>query len=242
VTNDVSFDFTGRRVLVIGGSRGIGEGVVRAFAEAGAAVHYAARTPIEGPCTAQHHTCDIRNTAEIVDLFAHLDGAGGLDFLINVAAVNHAKTIDKIDVDEWDDVLDVNLRATFVSCREAAKRMKAAKAGRIVNVSSIAGRHRSPVSGVHYVSSKAGIIGLTRQLAFELAPFGVNVNVVSPSQTRTAMLQASMTAEQLAALEQSIPLGRVAEVEEQVGPILFLCSSGASYITGAMLDINGGQV
>ena len=101
---------------------------------------------------------------------------------------------------EWDDVNKVNLRAAFIISKHAAKRMKALGRGRIIHVSSIAGRHRSPVSGVHYVSSKAGLIGVTRQLAFELGPHGVNVNVVCPSQTMTDMLIESMDEEQRQAL------------------------------------------
>ena len=113
---------------------------------------------------------------------------------------------------------------------------------KIVNVSSIAGRSKSLVSGVHYTSSKAGIIGLTRQLSQELGPKGININCVCPSQTLTPMLERSMTLEELANLESKIPLRRVAEVDEVVKPILFLCSEDASYIHGACIDINGGQL
>ena len=114
--------------------------------------------------------------------------------------------------------------------------------GKIVNVSSIAGRHRSPVSGVHYVSSKAGIIGLTKQLAFEVARRNININCVCPSQTLTDMLKSSMDKKTLKEFAQTIPLNRLATVNEQVNPILFLCSKEASYITGAVIDINGGQI
>jgi NAD(P)-dependent dehydrogenase (short-subunit alcohol dehydrogenase family) len=120
--------------------------------------------------------------------------------------------------------------------------MKPRGFGRIVNVSSIAGRHRSVVSGVHYVSSKAGMIGLTKQLAFEAAPFKITVNAVAPSQTMTDMLKDSMTDEQVKNLEANIPLGRIAEVREQVGPILFLLTDAAAYMTGTFLDVNGGQI
>ena len=114
--------------------------------------------------------------------------------------------------------------------------------GKIVNVSSIAGRNRSIVSGAHYTSSKAAIIGLTRQLAFEFGERNINVNVVCPSQTLTDMLKDSMTDEQLKELAQNIPLKRIANVNEQVYPIMFLCSEEASYITGAVIDVNGGQL
>ena len=120
--------------------------------------------------------------------------------------------------------------------------MKKQKYGRIVNVSSIAGRHRSLVSGIHYVSTKAGLIGLTRQLAYELGQYNVNVNVVCPSQTMSDMLSESMSNNEIAALAENIPLRRIATINEQVGPILFLCSDLSAYMTGAVIDVNGGQI
>tara|TARA_R100000315_G_C5226006_1_gene137063 strand:- start:1001 stop:1363 length:363 start_codon:yes stop_codon:yes gene_type:complete len=114
--------------------------------------------------------------------------------------------------------------------------------GRIVNVSSIAGRNKSIVSGVHYTSSKAGIIGLTKQLAHEVAKDDILVNAVCPSQTMTEMLRDSMDEEQIKELSKKIPIQRIASVDEQSLPILFLCSSAASYISGTTLDINGGQL
>ena len=236
------FDFTGKRALVAGGSRGIGKGLVKAFCNAGADVIYAARTPMEDGNGAHFVEADIHNEAAILNLFEKIDERGDLDLAINMAAINYWNSIQDIDANEWDDVLNVNLRAAFLICREAANRMKKVGKGSIINVSSIAGRHRSPVSGVHYVSSKAGIIGLTKQLAFELGPHGINVNVVCPSQTMTDMLRQSMTDEQQKALSNSIPLRRIARVKEQVGPIMFLCSDAAAYITGAVIDVNGGQV
>jgi 3-oxoacyl-[acyl-carrier protein] reductase len=238
----INFDFTGTRALIVGGSRGIGKGVVDAFVASGADVVYAARSPMQGDCAARFVATDIHNEDDIKKLFTSIDGDGYLDFVINTAAINHCKTIDQIDAAEWDDVQSVNLRAAFLICKEAANRMKDRGRGRIINISSIAGRHRSPVSGVHYVSSKAGMIGLTKQLAFELGPHGVNVNVVCPSQTMTDMLMESMNEEQRRALASTIPLRRIATVDEQVGPILFLCSDAAAFITGSVIDINGGQV
>ena len=238
----VRFDFSGKRALVVGGSRGIGKGLVEALVASGADVFYAARSPMQGHSAARFVETDLHDEGAIATLFATIDGEGDLDFVINTAAINHCKPIDLIDVGEWDDVNAVNLRAAFLICQQAAGRMKTLGRGRIINVSSIAGRHRSPVSGVHYVASKAGLIGLTKQLAFELGPHGVNVNVVCPSQTLTDMLMQSMDEGQRQALAENIPLRRIASVDEQVGPILFLCSDAASYISGAVIDINGGQV
>ena len=136
----------------------------------------------------------------------------------------------------------MNLRASFIICQQASIRMKKQKHGKIVNISSIAGRHRSLVSGVHYVSTKAGIIGLTKQFAYELGPSNVNVNVVCPSQTMSDMLSDSMTSKEIKNLSSNIPLRRIATIDEQVGPILFLCSDLSSYMTGAVIDVNGGQI
>ena len=116
------------------------------------------------------------------------------------------------------------------------------KGSKIVNISSIAGRNKSIVSGVHYTASKAAIIGLTRQLAHEIGPFGININCICPSQTETEMLRQSMTAQEKKILAIKIPLRRLATVDEIVNPIIFLCSDESSYIHGACLDINGGQL
>ena len=234
--------FYGKNVLVVGGSRGIGKAVVESFVSLGARTFYASRNPAEETTEAIFIKTNLSDENEIIDLFNSIDRHGPLSFLINTAAINYCKTIEEITTSEWDEVINVNLRAAFIICREAALRMKESGFGRIVNVSSIAGRHRSPVSGVHYVASKAGLIGLTRQLAFELASHSINVNVICPGQTRTEMLESSMDNAQIASLERNIPLGRIAEVKDQVEPIIFLCSDAADYITGSVIDINGGQI
>jgi len=243
-SSKVDFNFSDRKVLVFGGSRGIGKGVVDKFIYSGADVYYAARSQSQDvkSSSANFYAVDLNNEKEIIDLFASLDDFGGVDIVVNAAALNFCNVFDEIGVDEWDAVLRVNLRASFMLCQQAAIRMKNQGYGKIVNISSIAGRHRSLVSGAHYVSSKAGVIGLTKQLAYELGPYNVNVNVVCPSQTFTDMLAESMSEEELKSLEQAIPLKRIASIEDQVDPILFLCSESASYITGAVVDINGGQI
>ena len=156
--------------------------------------------------------------------------------------VEASDTIENISVAEWDRVMDVNLKSFFVICRESIRLMKKQNYGRIVNVSSIAGRNKSIVSGVHYTSSKHGIIGLTKQLANEVSQYGILVNCVCPSQTMTEMLAESMSDKAIAELESKIPVRRIATTIEQAMPILFLCSSAASYISGAAIDVNGGQL
>jgi 3-oxoacyl-[acyl-carrier protein] reductase len=238
----LNFDFTSKRILVVGGSRGIGRGVVENFISLGAKVFYAARNSIVEEVDAQFIKVDLNYESQIKDLFVEIDKSGKIDVLVNTAAINYCNKFNEISIEEWDRVDRVNLRAAFILCKHAALRMKKQGYGKIVNVSSIAGRHRSIVSGAHYVSTKAGMIGLTKQLAYELGPYNINVNVVCPSQTMSEMLEASMSPNELKKLSDNIPLRRIAEVEEQVGPIVFLCSDLSSYMTGAVVDVNGGQI
>lgn len=239
---NVTFDFGGRRALVVGGSRGIGKAVCLELLAAGAEVFYLSRNPGQGLNAATHVSADLTDEAQIKAAFETVCKDGPLDILVNSAAINFCKPHQDVSKNEWDAVLDVNLGAAFVLCREALARMAPRGYGKIVNISSIAGRHRSVVSGAHYVSSKAGLIGLTRQLAYETARSGVNINAHCPSQTMTDMLRESMDAAAIADLESKIPMGRIASVEEQAGPVLFLCSDAAAYITGACLDVNGGML
>jgi 3-oxoacyl-[acyl-carrier protein] reductase len=240
--NNISFDFIGSTVLVIGGSKGIGKSISNQFSASGARVFCASRTSYSSD-SINFIKCDISKEEDIENLFREIDEkAPRLDFVINVAGTNLCEPIENISSAEWDRVVNTNLKSFYLICRESVKRMKPNKFGRIVNVSSIAGRNKSIVSGVHYTSSKAGIIGLTRQLAHEVSKHGINVNVTCPSQTLTEMLEQSMTSKQISDLEEKIPIKRIATVEEQALPVLFLCSDAASYITGAAIDINGGQL
>lgn len=223
----MKIDFTNKVAVVVGSSKGIGLGVADKFQELGAKVIRVSRT--EG--------IDISDKNSI-DLF--FKSLTHVDFLINVAGINFTKKIEDIEIDEWDSVLDTNLRSFYYIIKKSIPLMKSG--GRIVNVSSIAGRSKSIVSGVHYTSSKAGIIGLTRQLAHELGPRGIHVNCTCPSQTLTPMLEQSMTKEQQEKLCENIPLRRLGTVNDQVGPIVFLCSELSSYLNGCIIDVNGGQL
>lgn len=237
-TNDIAFNFNNKVVLVFGGSKGIGKEVCRQFAEAGAIVYNASRTP-SNLDSVTDLKCDLLKIEDIENIFSNFDS---VDFVINVAGTNLCEPIEYIDVAEWDRVMNINLRSFFAICRQAVMLMKKQNYGRIVNVSSIAGRNKSIVSGVHYTSSKYGIIGLTKQLAHEVSQNNILVNCVCPSQTMTEMLEESMSKQAIIQLEQKIPIKRIASTTEQATPILFLCSSAASYITGTAIDINGGQL
>jgi len=237
-TNDIAFNFDNKVVLVFGGSKGIGKEVCRQFAEAGAVVYNASRTP-SNLDSVTDLKCDLLKIEDIENIFSNFDS---VDFVINVAGTNLCEPIEYINVAEWDRVMNINLRSFFAICRQAVMLMKKQNYGRIVNVSSIAGRNKSIVSGVHYTSSKYGIIGLTKQLANEVSMNNILVNCVCPSQTMTEMLEESMSKQAIAQLEQKIPIKRIATPAEQAAPILFLCSSAASYITGTAIDVNGGQL
>lgn len=216
----------GKVVIIVGGSKGIGKGLYDAFIDKDCIVHSISRK-----------NCNITSPDQVDSYFDKLDK---VDILINNAAINYCKPIEEISLNEWNEVIDTNLTSYFYIIKKCLPKMN--RGSKIVNVSSIAGRSKSLVSGVHYTSSKAGLIGLTRQLAQELGPKGININCICPSQTLTPMLERSMTDEQLSDLESNIPLRRIAQVSEIVKPILFLCSDDASYIHGACLDINGGQL
>jgi 3-oxoacyl-[acyl-carrier protein] reductase len=235
--NNINFNFKEKKVLVFGGSRGIGAEVCRQFVISGAVVYCVSRTPsnISGVIDIK---CDMSSSKQIEELF---DKFSEIDFVINVAGTNLCVPIEQIDENEWDRLMDINLKSFFLICRRAVTIMKKNNFGRIVNVSSIAGRSKSIVSGTHYTSSKYGIIGLTKQLANEVSRFNILVNCVCPSQTMTEMLSESMSDEQLKELESHIPIRRIATVQDQAMPILFLCSDGASYMTGTTIDVNGGQ-
>jgi 3-oxoacyl-[acyl-carrier protein] reductase len=237
-TNDIAFNFIGRTVLVFGGSKGIGKEVCRQFVKTGAIVYNASRTPANLEYV-RDLKCDLSSVDNIKYIFSKFTD---IDFVINVAGTNLCEPIENIDVAEWERVMNVNLKSFFVICKEAVNLMKKQNYGRIVNVSSIAGRNKSIVSGVHYTSSKYGIIGLTKQLANEVSKHNILVNCVCPSQTMTEMLEESMSDKAIAELEAKIPVRRIATTIEQALPILFLCSSAASYISGAAIDVNGGQL
>ena len=224
--NNINWNFKGKNVLVVGSSRGIGKHTALTFKDSGANVIKLDRS-----------ICDISKKNEI-DTF--IDSLSKVDILVNVAAINYSKKIQHISFEEWDEVLNVNLRGYFYIAKKVLEIMP--DGGKITNISSIAGRHRSYTSGVHYTSSKAGIIGLTKQIAYEVGNRNINVNAVCPSQTKTDMLKEFMTEKDILKLGKTIPLGRIAEIMEVVNPILFLCSEEASYITGTTLDVNGGQL
>lgn len=238
-----SDEFIGKTALIVGGTIGIGLEVARQLSLYGARVFVAARNEPTDLSFATFIPCDVRTEAGVENLVnAVFKEEGKIDILVNAQAAVQCRTIEKISLSDWENVMATNITSIFLLCKKILPHMKKRRFGKIVNVSSIAGRHRSPVAGVHYVASKAAIIGFSKQLAYEAAPYGINVNISCPSQTNTTTLIKGMSEEQIKRVEESIPMKRIATVEEQAKPIVFLCSEESSYMSGAVVDVNGGQI
>jgi 3-oxoacyl-[acyl-carrier protein] reductase len=170
---------------------------------------------------------------------------GGCDVLVNCAGVAPKKdgkaiALPELETDAWELVMRINLRAPFILCREFLPGMQQRRFGRVVNIASITGRTFRPRAGIDYSVSKAGLLGLTRRLAGEYASFGITINSVAPGRVQTAMSSTSST-EAAEIARRSIPVGRGGAVDEVAAAVCFLASDQAAYITGACLDVNGGD-
>ena len=245
----------GKRVLVTGGSRGIGRATVRCLAASGASVGIAYhRAEAEGRQAVEEayalapdgrHWCagaDLADTAECRELFERADAEfGGLDGFVGNAGIWNvdARPIESLEADEWRRMIETNLTSIYASTREAAVRMRAD--GRIVLVSSTASQ-RGEAEHSHYAASKGAINAFCKSVATELGPRSINVNAVAPGWVDTDMSSPALQGEAGRAALTLIPLGRVATAEDIAGPICFLLSDAARHITGEILNVNGGSV
>lgn len=248
----VSQTFKGKVAIVTGAGSGIGRACATLFFKRGASVVIAGRDKKVDEAAQEIDTTGKRVLPVQLDLAEEVQVKkmvketmkkfGQVDILVNCAGVTRSGKIDEITVDEWQMINRDNGLSTFLCCKYAIAEMKKRKYGKVVNISSIAGRFRGRTSGLHYAYAKSGILGFTRQLGAEVAPFGINVNVLAPSQTMTTMLRQYIKDDEMEKeLSKHIPIGYIAKPEQQAEVILFLCSDASNYMIGATIDVNGGQ-
>lgn len=249
--------FHNKVVIITGASDGIGKATALQMAHEGAKLILNARRPELLEATAQEVALqgkvpitvpgDICEQATIEALVEQaIQQHGHLDILINNAGGSTpVRDLESITPEEWHKTLDSNLSSMFFCCQKAASVMKPQVYGRIVNLTSLAGRSRTIVAGPQYTASKAGVIGLTRHLAGILGPFNITVNSVAPGVTLTGRVQKRWESLSLAEQQEvlsAIPLRRLGKTGDVVPAITFLASDEAAYITGAVLDVNGGRL
>lgn len=250
--------FAGKSIVISGGAGGLGAAIVEAIAEQGGRIGILDTNQIaidllilnlrEKGARALGKVVDVRDGAAVTlaidELALALDG---IHVLIAAAggSLGTPRDLDDITDEDLDLVIDVNVKGTYYCARAVIPHLKASGGGSIVTFSSIGGRSASPVTGIPYAASKAAILGLTRRLAKEVGEFGIRVNAIAPGLFLTDRLAGMF--EKMTELDRNevlagIPLGRMPELRECVEPVLFLASEESSYITGAVLDVNGGRL
>jgi 3-oxoacyl-[acyl-carrier protein] reductase len=235
----------GKVALVTGGSRGIGAAISRELGRAGARVAVNYRS---GKDAAEEIASEIgglavaANVGDSEEAKALVEGVeselGDVDVLVNNAGITRDTLIARMSDEEWEEVIETNLRGTFNTCRAVSRKMLRRRAGAIVNISSVVGVHGNP-GQANYAASKAGIIGLTKALARELGVRGVRVNAVAPGYITTELTDV-LTEEQTGLILGSTPLGRLGSPEDVAAAVRFLCSDEAAFITGDVLLVDGG--
>ena len=241
------FDLTGKCALITGASGGIGGAIAKALHGAGATVGLSGTRvePLEALAAelgerAHVLPCNLSDPAAVDALPKQaLEAMGAVDILVNNAGITRDQIFMRMSDDEWQSVIDVNLTATMRLCRGVMRPMMKARWGRIVNISSIVGATGNP-GQVNYAASKAGMVGLTKSIAYEVASRGITANAVAPGFIATAMTD-KLNDDQKAAINSKIPAARMGTPEEIAAAVLYLSSPEAGYVTGATLHVNGGM-
>jgi 3-oxoacyl-[acyl-carrier protein] reductase len=241
------FDLTGKSALITGASGGIGADIARTLHGAGATVGLSGTRvdPLQALAEelgerAHVLPCNLSDF-EAVDALpkAAIEAMGAVDILVNNAGITRDNIFMRMSDDEWQSVLNVNLTSTFKLCKGVMRAMMKSRWGRIINISSVVGATGNP-GQANYAASKAGVVGMSKSLAYEVASRGITVNAVAPGFIATAMTD-KLTDEQKAGIMGQIPAGRMGEPNEIAAAVLYLASPEAAYVTGTTLHVNGGM-
>ena len=235
----------GKRVLVTGGSRGIGRAIVESFARLGCRVAFIYRNNDDAALNTEKETaaaaikCDISSPEDVRSAVrTAADALGGIDILVNNAGISHIGLFTELEDDEWENIVGTNLSGAIYASREAAKYMISQKYGRIINIGSMWGKTGASCE-VAYSATKAALRGFTMALAKELGPSGITVNCVEPGVIDTEMNN-QLDEETVCVLREETPLGRIGKPEDVAKAVVFLASDDASFITGQVLGVDGG--
>jgi NAD(P)-dependent dehydrogenase (short-subunit alcohol dehydrogenase family) len=246
-------ELQGKVAIVTGGGSGIGRGIVQRLSQGGASVVSADIDLAAAQQTvrllnheggeAEACAVDVTDSLSVNDMVQFtVDRFGEPDILVNNAGIMFRRHIMDISLDEWQNTMNVNLTGPFICSQAVIPLMREKGYGRIINMSSSAGRSVSTLGGAHYTASKAGLLGLTRAIAKEIASFGITVNAICPGLIDTQMARDTTTPEELQNFIDSFPVQRLGLPEEIGDLVVFLGSERAAYITGISLDINGGDL
>ena len=253
MTSADRFDLDGKTALITGAGSGLGRQFATALAESGADVVLAARRREKLEETAQainetggSASCidlDVTDASSVQDCFAEIESSvGTLDILVNNAGIARQDFLVDTSEDDWDAVIDTNLKGVFLVAQQAAKAMiKGERGGSIINIASILGLRVSKALA-SYIAAKSAVIQVTKAMALEWAPFGIRVNAIAPGYFITEMNQEQFDAGAAEILTKRVPMRRVGELDELSGPILLLASDAGSFMTGSTITVDGGQL
>ena len=241
------FDLTGKTALITGASGGIGADIARALHGVGATVGLSGtrQDPLQALAAelgdrAHVLPCNLSDKDAVASLVKDAaDAMGSVDILVNNAGITRDNLFMRMSDDEWQSVIDVNLTACFTLCKSALRGMMKARWGRIINITSVVGATGNPGQG-NYAAAKAGLVGMSKSLAYEVASRGITVNAVAPGFIETAMTD-KLNDDQKAGILGNIPAGRMGQPAEIAAAVLYLASNEAGYTTGATLHVNGGM-
>lgn len=240
-------DLSKKVAIITGAAQGMGRSIAEALVGQGASVvicdiNEEKVLSVADEIHAYGIATDVTSENDVRTLFQRvMERYGTVDILVNNAGVLRPTRIDQISKKEWDWVLDVNLNGAFLCTKAVLGVMKEKRFGRIINMSSSAGRSVSTLGGAHYTAAKAAVLGLTRAVAKEMGPYGITVNAICPGLIDTEMVRSDCSAEQIKAYEGSFPINRLGTPEEVAALVLHLVAH-APYTTGASIDINGGDL